>query len=559
MFRSRDNQSIAGTTTPASSSHESTSTYPPLDEKHKKESLRNKDENNNDMVFQDEPASEEDQRLIKKLSEQAYHLPGYEYWDDWKQYITNNHPMFGICFHHPLHPIGWGMRALCFLASIVFGLVITNIVWLWAQGLEDNSAVFTVDMGQQAQRGTNVTQYLIDINENNQLEVTTDMVVLWTFGGALHGFFDNTIWTLTICSFCDPGGRYEHLAKYKRFGVGLLSFAVLAIAGIATLSVVLRAALENSDEEVQFNELRSAGLMDDAVDFKGQNKESYEFLLSYCVELAIALLFHFPVIGFILFSGCLNIKGKLPIFGGRPYEVLCEEEELAGINGDVDPETGEPIQPTGVSMFNKDRSTLLNSSNIKEDGKVSGMAKFWNKKVQSKSDDSAGAKSSGTPVRAPRNAAFPRPNNQPASPPSSHRGSTGTNQGASTFSPGVQPGRQTYRPFPNQQRRGSAGYTVPPQQRRGSASSTIPPNQRRGSTGSNNHSSGARGYSGGRIYIPQQQGRGGPGRGNPGRGAFSPQPASPRRSQGTTLTARIPASPGRSKRPAASFPHYSAK
>ena len=94
MFRNHDNQSIAGTPTVASSSssHESTtsSSYPPLDEKHKKESLR-KDEKN-DLVFQDEPdsngASEGDQRFIKKLSEQAYHLPGYAYWDDWKQYIT---------------------------------------------------------------------------------------------------------------------------------------------------------------------------------------------------------------------------------------------------------------------------------------------------------------------------------------------------------------------------------------------------------------------------------------------------------------------------------------
>lgn len=43
------------------------------------------------MVFQDEPenkTSDNDQRLIQKLSEQAYHLPGYEYWDDWKQYIS---------------------------------------------------------------------------------------------------------------------------------------------------------------------------------------------------------------------------------------------------------------------------------------------------------------------------------------------------------------------------------------------------------------------------------------------------------------------------------------
>ena len=475
------------------------------------------------------------------------------------------------------------MRFLCFLASIVFGLVITNIVWLWAQSLDDNSAVFTVDMGQQGQRGTNVTQYLIDINEDNKVEVTTDMIVLWTFGGALHGFFDNTIWTLTICSFCDPGEKYEHLHKYKRFGVGLLSFAVLAIAGIATLSVVLRAALE-SDEEVQFDQLRSAGLMDDAVDFKSQNKDSYEFLLSYCVELAIALLFHFPVIGFMLFSGCLNIKGKLPIFGGRPYEVTREEEELAGISGEMDPETGLPIKRTTDNMSNKGRSILSNSGARKaddKDGKVSGMAGFWNKKVPNKNDDTVGTKSSGPPERAPRNASSPNKgsNHRSAVPISSSRGSAGLAKGASPLPPGVPSTRQSSNPGQHQQcrgsetqrhqqRRGYAGHSAPPQQhqRRSSAGPTTPPHERRGSTGSANHSTTARAYTGGRIYIPQQQGRGGPGRGVPGRDALSSETRPQGRPQGTTPSASPPFSPGRGRssprtapRPAASFPNYSAK
>jgi len=322
---------------------------------------------------------------------------------------------------------------------------------------------------------------------------------------------------------------------------------------------------------VQIDQLRSAGLMNDAVDFKGQNKESYEFLLSYCVELAIALLFHFPVIGFILFSGCLNIKKKLPIFGGRPYEVLCEEKELAGLNGEVDTEKGEPVKRTGKDMSNKERSTSLSSGTRKaddKDGKVSGMAGFWNKKVQSNSDDSVGTKSIGTPVRAPRNVSFPHrgPNHGTASPTTSRRGSTGSFQGVNTLSPGVSPGRQTNRPGQYQQRRGSAGYNVPPQQRRGSAGSAIPAHQRRGSTGSGNHATGARTYTGGRIYIPQQQGRGGPGRGVPGSCTFSPQLASTARPQATTQTLRSPVSPGRGKRPtpttprsAASFPHYNAK
>lgn len=97
MFRSSENQSIAGAST-GSSSHETASSasaansYPPLDEKNKKVSLREAD---NDDVFRDEQDESPERfsnlvntKLIKALSEQAYHLPNYDYWDDWKQYFN---------------------------------------------------------------------------------------------------------------------------------------------------------------------------------------------------------------------------------------------------------------------------------------------------------------------------------------------------------------------------------------------------------------------------------------------------------------------------------------
>lgn len=505
--------------------HDAGGAYPSIDEKHKKFSPHDSGSD----LFKDEdhlqaPEKSSDRshdRLIKALSEQAYHLPGYVYWQDFRQYCLNNHPMFGICFHHKLHPVGWGMRALCFLASIVFGLVITNIVWLWAEGLDDNGPVFSVDVGENAQRGTNVTQYLVDINEDNHVEVTKDMIVLWTLGGAIHAFFDNTIWTLTICSFCNPGGRFEHLHKYKRFGVGMLAFAILFITAIATLSVVLRAAME-SDEEVQYNELKSAGLFDDAVDFKGHNKESYEFLMSYGVELAMALLIHFPIVGFILFSGCLNVRGKIPMLGGRPYEVLQEEEELAEINGEVNPETGEPIQRNTDGLSNKERSQLLNSgvrNADDKDGKISGMAKFWNNKL----DDSSSTASRGSlnsSVKSNAASASNRSSLRPA-----RRDSTGSAYSENSRSNGsqhAQSASSNSSTGPNNRPQQGNQHQAPSSPTRGPRRVYIPP--------------GARAYTGGRVYVPRQNG-GGPGRGTPpgpGRGTpvVTPNrgttPASPR-------------------------------
>jgi hypothetical protein len=152
-------------------------------------------ETGDENVFNDEAQvaedlSPEDQQLVKALAEGAYHLPGYTFWQDWNQYFNNTHPLFGICFHHPLHPTGWGMRLLCFTASIVFGLVITNIVWLWSETQED-SVVFAVDVGDQVSQNSNLTQYLVDINSNNQVEVTKDMIILWTAGGAMRTCLQN--------------------------------------------------------------------------------------------------------------------------------------------------------------------------------------------------------------------------------------------------------------------------------------------------------------------------------------------------------------------------------
>jgi len=264
-------------------------------------------------------------RKIRALSEQKFHLPGNDWKQDWVQYFSNNHPILGVCLHDRVHPVGWGMRIMCFVSSAVFGLALTNMFWLWARSSENNEAVFTLEVGTRP--GSNLTGYVVDVDENNAVQVTPDIIALWTVGGMIHGAFDNLIWTLSICACCDVGAKYEHLAKYKRFGVGLLGFFVVLVMALTTLTVVVRGVIENSEEEPDVSELQSAGIFDDTLDLSTSTKENYEFLMSYTVEMALAMGVYFPLLGTIFFWGVLGCF-KYSCMGGRPYELIEERREL---------------------------------------------------------------------------------------------------------------------------------------------------------------------------------------------------------------------------------------
>ena len=89
--------------------------------------------NNNPVTAAGVEEKEEIQRerIEHALLHHAYHLPGTTSWfaDLW-QYLSNNHPLLGICCHHPHHPLPSHLRAAALLGSIFFGLVVTNIIYL---------------------------------------------------------------------------------------------------------------------------------------------------------------------------------------------------------------------------------------------------------------------------------------------------------------------------------------------------------------------------------------------------------------------------------------------
>ena len=151
-----------------------------------------------------EPAPEpsEEDKLIMALAWRSYHLPGNGVCADWIQFFRNTHPLFGICCHHPLHPVRWSMRMLHLVGSVVFGLLITNLIWLYMiydDQLDADRSVVTISIGGPNQtsipgfsEASSITNITSTDGDGTNIEITEGMVVLWTSGGCVHSFFDLT-------------------------------------------------------------------------------------------------------------------------------------------------------------------------------------------------------------------------------------------------------------------------------------------------------------------------------------------------------------------------------
>ena len=274
--------------------------------------------------------------LIPALALRSYHLPGYGYCDDWLQYLRNNHPLISLCCHHRLHPIKFGMRLVFLIGSIVFGLMLTNISWLWFfySGSDQDEPAVTITVNDFLGSDGSSNSTLTDggqptDDENNTIEITQFTLFLWTFGAALHALFDNTVWYITACVCCLHNRQHYH--KFKCCGSYCVVFVTVVVTAIATFAVLLRVTIEEEQQTEQPEE-QALGVNGieagdgETVRIRFQDASSYSFLLSYTTELILALVVWYPVCFTILFSGILGC-GRLPILGGRPYEVKLEEKQ----------------------------------------------------------------------------------------------------------------------------------------------------------------------------------------------------------------------------------------
>lgn len=318
--------------------------------------------------------SAEDRRLQSLLGQGAYHLPGNGWCQDYIQYFCNNHPLIAPFCQHRLHPISKWMRAVGLLGSVMVGLVITNAVYLWF--IHDNEStsttVFEMSAGGFAvQNGTKGWVYLEEedsIAQYTKMEVSYGMAILWTVGGALHAFWDSTIWYASSCaclSTASPNSSINSAAAAeegrccskvqssscattaKRLCNILVVTGVLLITAVATVAVVVRAHVEGGGEASVNSALDtfssvggSVGIGDsnnanttttaEAGTEYVSNKDNYEYLLAYSIELVVAWFIWFPLLETLMFSGITSRICPCGVGGGRPAELEREQRPSPG-------------------------------------------------------------------------------------------------------------------------------------------------------------------------------------------------------------------------------------
>ena len=262
--------------------------------------------------------------IVPILASRSYHIPGNTWRQDWVQYFANNHPVFGLCFHHKLHPVGKCKRIIVLIGSIACGLVISNLLYLYflstSQGVDGE--FISVDFRVNA----TVASQSVGISN---LSFTNYQITLWTLGTFIHTMFDLSVWYMAACGCCQPGGSLEAWGPHLRWmGSYLTLLAVTLTAATATLIVVVRATLNDHPEAVRPNDsLQSGGLFDDAVEFgETSGPAAYQFLVAWCIEVLISWFVYYFIFGTVFFSGILGCY-RLPLLGGRPREVMLLERQ----------------------------------------------------------------------------------------------------------------------------------------------------------------------------------------------------------------------------------------
>jgi hypothetical protein len=237
------------------------------------------------------------------------------------QYLKNNHPLFGICFRHPLHPVSRSLTFAAFFGSMVFGLAITNIVYL-AFVMEDKNfdeSYFAATISNEGVTGNDSFDSLV-----TEVNVTSGMIALWTVGAALNAIYDSMIWSVAACACCRPGGRLEKFAKYRKYLPCVVMFVVVGTVALATMAILIVAAGDSVEQDQKISTELKIG--------SNSNAESYRFLLAYFVEVLVSLFVWYPIVTIILFSGVLSCGGRVPYLGGRPQEMreLEQKDETEG-------------------------------------------------------------------------------------------------------------------------------------------------------------------------------------------------------------------------------------
>lgn len=247
--------------------------------------------------------------LVPLLAMQVYHLPGNSWRQDLWQYIANNHPVFGICFHHRLHPIGSKTRIVALIGTLVFGLALTSFFELLY--IKYPSYQKTLLAFGDAEEGW---------------ELTSGMLSLWTVGGVIHTGYNLFIWKISACSCMREGGCMESAPSFCRcpsLGKSFLRIFTVAIVALTIFVVCLKVAIANDGSA-------DVDAVADLDNYK--SADDFGFIVAYLVGTGLSFFVWYFLGLAVLFSGVLGCK-KLPVLGGRPREVAIEQKLLANTSG----------------------------------------------------------------------------------------------------------------------------------------------------------------------------------------------------------------------------------
>ncbi|GFH43603.1 hypothetical protein CTEN210_00076 [Chaetoceros tenuissimus] len=253
----------------------------------------------------------EEENVIRLLRIRSAHLPGNNWAQDWLQYMQNNHPLFGLCFHHKLHPLRFNQRIFIFIASLSFGVLASNCVYLYFM----TSETFDQEM----------FKLYIELKDGQStyIQVTKGMLSLWTYNGLLHAIFDLALWYIAACGCFTQRANFRKYVRFGRYTVLAICATVVALAGVTVLYRITKL----SANEIAEQEGQGGNVDKDEIREEIFETEVRLFLISYAVDLALTWFALYPALVTVLFSG---VFGCIPGMGGRPAHVVRENKRLLG-------------------------------------------------------------------------------------------------------------------------------------------------------------------------------------------------------------------------------------
>ena len=243
-------------------------------------------------------ADSDSDELVQLLALQSYHLPGNSWCQDWWQFMANNHPVFGICCHNKVHPIKSFTRIVALIGTVTFGLALTNLFYVF----------FLYNPEYDRVIASMVTE------NGKEYVLTTGMLLLWTVGGGVHCMFNLAMWHIAACACCQSGGFCESCACCPSLGKYMIRFFIICTAVFSAIVIIIRVSM-NDEEQKDIYEL----------DLNVENVSEFSFVFNYLVEMTLSFFVYYPIGVTVLFSGCLACGKNIPVIGGRPYELACEE------------------------------------------------------------------------------------------------------------------------------------------------------------------------------------------------------------------------------------------